>query len=100
MTRLRPTAAVDAAIAAITADASSGVWITLVERQRLLRLASAIESRLDAGDDLPLAGLTFAVKDNIDVAGLPTTAGCPAFARVPEADAPVVAALRAAGAVV
>jgi allophanate hydrolase len=45
-------------------------------------------------------GWTFAVKDNIDVAGLPTTAGCPAFAYEPERSAPVVERLVAAGAVV
>lgn len=48
----------------------------------------------------PLAGLRLAVKDNVDVAGLPTTAGCPDYAYTPQADAAVVAALRAAGAVV
>ncbi|MUL74752.1 allophanate hydrolase [Mycolicibacterium sp. CBMA 226] len=48
----------------------------------------------------PLAGQLLAVKDNVDVAGLPTTAACPGYAYTPEADAPVVAALRAAGAVV
>jgi allophanate hydrolase len=48
----------------------------------------------------PLAGLRLAVKDNIDVAGLPTTAGCPEFAYLPEHDAAAVAALCAAGAVV
>ncbi len=47
----------------------------------------------------PLHGLTFVVKDNIDVAGMPTTAGCPAFSRVAEAHAPAVARLLAAGAV-
>ncbi|MQY23204.1 Allophanate hydrolase [Nocardia sp. RB20] len=47
-----------------------------------------------------LAGLRLAVKDNVDVAGMPTTAGCPEFAYTPEHDAPAVAALRAAGAVV
>jgi allophanate hydrolase len=50
-------------------------------------------------DRHPLWGLPFAVKDNIDVAGAPTTAGCPAFAYLPTADAPVVARLRAAGAI-
>ncbi|WP_308014592.1 allophanate hydrolase [Nocardia coffeae] len=47
-----------------------------------------------------LAGLRLAVKDNVDVAEMPTTAGCPQFAYAPEQDAPAVAALRAAGAVV
>jgi len=49
---------------------------------------------------LPLWGIPFAVKDNIDVAGLPTTAACPAFAHQPAADATVIARLRAAGAIV
>ncbi|MFF2555641.1 allophanate hydrolase [Nocardia sp. NPDC058058] len=47
-----------------------------------------------------LAGLRLAVKDNVDVAGMPTTAGCPDYAYTPEQDSAVVAALRAAGAVV
>ncbi|GAS88330.1 allophanate hydrolase [Mycolicibacterium brisbanense] len=48
----------------------------------------------------PLAGLLLAVKDNVDVAGIPTTAACPGFSYLPDADAPAVAALKAAGAVV
>jgi allophanate hydrolase len=48
----------------------------------------------------PLAGVRLAVKDNVDVAGLPTTAACPEFAYQPERDAAAVSALRAAGAVV
>lgn len=50
--------------------------------------------------DAPLWGMPFVVKDNIDVAGLPTTAACPAFAYTPERDAFVVARLRQAGALV
>ena len=50
-------------------------------------------------DSLPLYGVLFAVKDNIDVAGMPTTAGCPAFAYTPERSAPVVEQLEAAGAI-
>ncbi len=49
---------------------------------------------------LPLWGIPFAVKDNIDVVGLPTTAACPAFAYQPDKDATVVARLKAAGAIV
>ncbi len=51
-------------------------------------------------DALPLFGVPFAVKDNIDVAGWPTTAACPAFSYTAEEDAFVVARLKAAGAVV
>ncbi|WP_280193908.1 amidase family protein, partial [Nocardia farcinica] len=46
----------------------------------------------------PLAGLRLAVKDNVDVAGLPTTAGCPAYAYQPDTHAPAVGARRGAGA--
>lgn len=47
----------------------------------------------------PLQGLTYAIKDNIDYAGVPTTAGCPEFAYTPERHARVVAKLQQAGAV-
>ena len=59
-------------------------------------------SRLAAGPAklLPLFGIPFAVKDNIDVAGFPTTAACPAFAYTPEISARAVARLVAAGAIV
>jgi allophanate hydrolase len=56
-------------------------------------------ARSQLGDGV-LAGLRLAVKDNVDAAGLPTTAGCPEFAYRPDQDAASVAALRAAGAVV
>jgi allophanate hydrolase len=50
--------------------------------------------------DLPLYGVPVAIKDNVDVAGLPTTAACPAYAYMPDKDATAVALLRAAGAIV
>ncbi|WP_188710122.1 allophanate hydrolase [Polaromonas eurypsychrophila] len=59
------------------------------------------QAALSAADEVgagPLAGLRFAVKDNIDAAGLPTTAACPAFAYTPPANAAVVQKLRDAGA--
>ncbi|RII92604.1 allophanate hydrolase, partial [Clavibacter michiganensis] len=78
------------------------VWITLLDpaeaRQRAAELDDRI-ARAPAGA-LPLAGWLVAVKDNIDVAGMPTTAACPSAATAPEADAPAVARLREAGALV
>lgn len=74
------------------------VWIDLRPQPEVETEARAIDARLAAGDHLPLAGKLFAAKGNIDVQGLPTTAGCPAYAYHPEADAPVVARLRHAGA--
>jgi allophanate hydrolase len=53
-----------------------------------------------ADPSLPLYGIPVAIKDNIDVAGLPTTAACPAFAYVPTAHAEAVARLERAGALV
>lgn len=70
------------------------VWISLVPRAQALARATQLE-----GSNLPLAGLTFAAKDNIDVAGIPTTAGCPAYAYSPDANATVIDRLEAAGAI-
>ncbi|MGD6747505.1 allophanate hydrolase [Streptomyces sp. BH106] len=76
------------------------VWIGLRPQAETEADAAAVDARVAAGEQLPLSGRVFAVKGNIDVAGLPTTAGCPAYAYRPEVDAPVVARLKAAGAVV
>ncbi|WP_425826760.1 allophanate hydrolase [Streptomyces fractus] len=76
------------------------VWIDLRPQAETEADAAAVDARVAQGEQLPLAGRVFAVKGNIDVAGLPTTAGCPSYAYEPEADAPAVARLKAAGAVV
>ncbi|MEU8814575.1 allophanate hydrolase [Actinoplanes sp. NPDC048796] len=73
---------------------SPGVWISTFSAAELHAQADRVDPRQ------PLAGLTFAVKDNIDVAGLPTTAACPEFAYEPERSAPVVQRLVDAGAIV
>uniref|UniRef100_UPI00261ADC32 amidase family protein n=1 Tax=uncultured Nocardioides sp. TaxID=198441 RepID=UPI00261ADC32 len=76
------------------------VWITLRTQQDALADALEIDRRYEAGEQLPLRGVLVAVKDNIDVAGLPTTAGCPEYARVAERSAVAVQRLTAAGAII
>src|ERR1700691_1343805 len=91
---------VTAAYAAIDAVGRPEVWVTLRPAAEALAEAAAIDAAVAAGEELPLAGLVAAVKDNIDVAGLPTTAGAPWYEYLPALDATSVARLRAAGAVV
>jgi allophanate hydrolase len=85
---------VRAAYARIEEVGRPELWITLRELNDVLAEAVAVDPVL------PLAGLVCAIKDNIDVAGLPTTAGAASYAYNPDADATVVARLRAAGAIV
>ncbi len=87
---------VQAAYARIEAVNRPEIWIDLRPQAEVEREARTLDDRLTAGEQLPLAGRLFAAKGNIDVHGLPTTAGCPAYAYSPEADAPVVARLREA----
>jgi allophanate hydrolase len=77
--------------------ADPGIFITLREESDVIAEAAALGGERKLG---PLYGVPVAVKDNIDVAGLPTTAACPAFSYMPDADAVVVARLKAAGALV
>ena len=74
-------------------------WISRFSSEQLRAAAAAVDLRVAAGEKLPLAGVPFAVKDNIDVAGLPTTAACPDFAYAPAQNAFVVQKLIDAGAV-
>ncbi|MER7379196.1 allophanate hydrolase [Streptomyces lanatus] len=91
---MTPAERAEAAYDRVEAADRPEIWIHLRPREEVLAEAAGI----DPG--LPLAGLVVAVKDNIDVAGLPTTAGAPSYAYRPDADAPAVARLRAAGALV
>jgi allophanate hydrolase len=75
------------------------VWITRVDPDVVLAAAHAVDDKIATGQQLPLAGVPFAVKDNMDVAEFPTTAGCPAFAYRPQETAPVVQRLLDAGAI-
>ncbi|MFT3864410.1 MAG: allophanate hydrolase [Solirubrobacterales bacterium] len=90
---------VRAAYAATRAADRPEVWITLREEAEALAEAEAIDARVAAGEDLPLAGRTFAAKDNIDAAGIPTTVACPTYAYTPESSSPAVTRLLDAGAV-
>ncbi|WP_432827789.1 allophanate hydrolase [Dactylosporangium sp. CA-092794] len=84
----------DVAEQAGAAEAPPGVWISRVAPEALRRRAAELQGK----EHLPLYGIPFAVKDNIDVAGMETTAGCPAFAYTAQRSAPVVERLLAAGA--
>jgi allophanate hydrolase len=83
--------------ARIRTHADPAIFITLRDEADALAEANDVATR---GGDLPLWGIPVAVKDNVDVAGMPTTAACPAFAYHPKQDATVVARLRQAGAIV
>jgi allophanate hydrolase len=74
------------------------MFISLRPEAEVLAEAEALQAEGPRGRKL--WGVPVAVKDNIDVAGLPTTAACPAFANTPERDATAVARLRAQGAII
>jgi allophanate hydrolase len=77
--------------------ADDPAWILRCDDGFVRAQLEALQGR--SPDGLPLYGIPFAVKDNIDVASLPTTAACPAFAYVPSASATAVSRLQAAGAI-
>ena len=97
--RTGPVAAIEAAYLAEARAGDNPVWIHRVPRSTALAHAQDVARRQRYGAPLALAGLPFAVKDNIDVAGLPTTAGCPAYAYTPRRGAFAVQRLLDAGAV-
>lgn len=93
-----PSQTVARTFARIRTHADPALFIALRDESEVLAEAKALEA--SGKTDLLLYGVPFAVKDNIDVAGLPTTAACPAFSFNPAHDATAVARLRAAGAIV
>ncbi len=96
---LRPEAVLDEVYRRIAERGLRPVWITLVPRERAFERLAEARRRQAAGAALPLFGIPFAIKDNIDAAGLATTAGCPDFAYVAERSATAVERLEAAGAI-
>ncbi|GGK76452.1 hypothetical protein Sme01_20930 [Sphaerisporangium melleum] len=96
---LSPAGVAGEVLARVAARGEDHVWITLRSRADLLADAAELARRWpDPAARPPLYGVPFAVKDNVDVAGLPTTAACPAYAYLPARTAPLVERLLAAGA--
>jgi allophanate hydrolase len=92
-----PVAIITALLERIRAAPERHVWISRFDDATVLAAAAELQRRDPAS--LPLYGIPFVIKDNIDLAGLPTTAACPAFAYAPTTSAVVVARLLAAGAI-
>ena len=95
---LRPADVVSGVLERIRARGDDKAWIHRLPRAELEARAAELERRGASG--LPLYGIPFAIKDNIDLAGHPTTAACPEYAYVAQNTASVVQALLDAGAIV
>ncbi len=95
--RFVPADVVTLALQRIDADSARNVWISYSTRQSLDALLRRLADLHP--DDLPLYGIPFAIKDNIDLEGVATTVACPAFAYTPDRSATVVEKLVAAGAI-
>jgi allophanate hydrolase len=93
-----PEQTIERTLARIRAHGDPAIFISLRDEAELIAEARALTAKNP--DDYPLYGIPVAIKDNIDVAGLATTAACPAFASTPQHDATVVAKLRRAGAII
>ncbi|MEW5965774.1 MAG: allophanate hydrolase [Pseudomonadota bacterium] len=94
---LTPLALVDALLVRLAGEDTHRIWISRLDADALRAYAKNLAGRDIAS--LPLYGIPFAIKDNIDLAGLPTTAACPEFAYTPSRHATVVARLIDAGAI-
>ena len=94
---MTPSQAAEAALKADRAHDDTAIWIARVADAAIVERARLLER--EGKRDRPLWGVPFAVKDNIDVAGLPTTAGCPGYAYQPDRSAPAVDRLLEAGAI-
>ena len=94
---LTPRALVDVVLARTVGNNTDNAWIYQLTAEQLYAYADALADKDPA--QLPLYGIPFVIKDNIDLANVPTTAACPEFAYVPEQSATVVQRLIDAGAI-
>lgn len=81
-------------------DLTDCAWISIASKEHIQAQWRVIQRLQDEGETLPLLGIPFACKDNVNVQGLPTTAACPDFSYLPTEDARVVQVLKRAGAIV
>ncbi|RED66236.1 allophanate hydrolase [Cohnella lupini] len=95
--KITPEEVVDQLIVRSVEDADMNIWITAPSRDCIQPYLDRLAD-LDP-NDAPLWGVPFAIKDNIDLAGVPTTAACAEFAYTPEEHSVVVGRLIAAGAI-
>jgi allophanate hydrolase len=95
---MTPADTVARSFARIRQHGDSAVFISLRDEAEVIAEAKALAAR--APTSLPLFGIPVAIKDSIDVKGLPTTVACPAFAYQPNHDATCVARLKQAGAII
>lgn len=94
-----PLETIERAYDRIEAERERNCWIYLRPREEALEECRKLVARARTGENLPLLGIPFGVKDNIDVEGMPTTAACPAFSYTPWQSAHSVERLTAAGAI-
>lgn len=94
---LTPSELVDIVCTRIAGEDTHHAWITRLTREEMLDYAHPLKDRNPV--DLPLYGIPFAIKDNIDLARVPTTAACPDYAYTPSTSATVVQRLIDAGAI-
>ncbi len=94
-----PLAAIETAYRRIESEPHRNCWIHVRPREEAREECRKLMARARAGENLPLLGIPFGVKDNIDVQGMPTTAACPAFSYMPQRSAKSVERLIAAGAI-
>lgn len=96
---LTPSQVITAVFERIKACSDPAIWISLADREQVMERGRELEESDVTGVDLPLYGIPFAIKDNIDAAGFATTAACPDYAYTPAEDATAVRRLLDAGAI-
>jgi allophanate hydrolase len=94
-----PSDIIETVVQRIEHDRHRNAWIYVENKDALKERCSDVERRRQRGDDLPLYGIPFGVKDNIDVARMPTSAACPEFTYLAERSAHAVELLTSKGAI-